>query len=519
MNEFDGIKADYEAAKRSGRFQRRRRGVPQMGAGGDYHYRNEADFVWMTEVARDMCRNDPLIGQLVERAVINWLGTGLMPDPDTGDEALDTAIKDRWLAELEDPDYWDVAGEMSFHEIEMWAGRELLIAGDAFGVFTEGGTVQMLESHRCRSPQRTERNIVHGVELDRTTRRRLRYWFTKESSDPFAEQSRITIKDLKSIDARDAEGEALVAHISSLKRSSQTRGVTALAPIITAAGMFDDLNFANLLKAQLNAFWLLVRQRDPGFFESNPGMQRLGVYDSTASTTRQVEALAPGAEIASNPGETIQPWNPNTPPAEFFNHARLIITLIGINLGMPHVLATMDASDTNFSGYRGAVDQARMVFKHNQRILRLKLHRPFYRHKVLTWSDSDPVLAGMREKLGEKFLAHKWSVPGIPYIEPLKDAQADLIRLAHTQSSPRRIAMERGCDWDDIVEETAVDRGSAIRRGCTEAQKLNSEFKLAGNDVVSWRDIVPLPTPTGVSIALAGEQQTQQQSQNAKPAT
>lgn len=516
------VKADYEASKRTSRFQRRRRGIPSMGAGGDYHYRAESDFLWMSEVARDMYRNDPVIGQLTDRAVINWIGSGLTPDPDTGDKALDKELKERWCEESEEPDDCDLAGELTFHEQELMFGREMLVAGDVFGVFVEGGTVQMLESHRCRSPYRTQRNIVHGIELDRITRRRKMAYFTKEPVDAFAEQSRITIKDLEFVPFRREDGEANVMQVYSPKRCSQTRGITAYAPIITQAGMFDDLNFAHLLKAQLNAFWLMVRKRDQTFFDANPNLQRLGVPDSYLSGSRRVEQVAPGSEIEANPGESIEPWNPNTPPAEFFNHARLILTLIGINLGMPLVITLMDASETNFSGFRGAVDQARMGFRHNQRIMRSRFHRPYYRNKLNFWADYDLALARQRERLGKAYLNHKWAVPGWPYIEPLGDAKADLIRTAHMQSSPRRIAVERGFDWDEIVAETVEDRAAAIRLGCAEAQKLNKDFNLSGNDMVSWRDIAPLPAPTGVTVSLADNPQATSNSTsgakaNAKP--
>ena len=72
--EFDGMRADYEAAKRSSRFQRRRRGVPTMGAGADYHYASESDYLWMQEAARDIYRNDVVVGQITDRAVVNTIG-------------------------------------------------------------------------------------------------------------------------------------------------------------------------------------------------------------------------------------------------------------------------------------------------------------------------------------------------------------------------------------------------------------------------------------------------------------
>jgi capsid protein len=502
---FHDTKADYEAAKRSGRFVRRRRGVPASGAGADYHYASESDYLWMGEIARDMGRNDPVIGQLVDRAVANWIGSGFTPDPDTGDAGLDLALKDRWQEESEDPDRCDLAGELTFHEQEIMVAREMLVPGDVFGVFTDQGNTQLIESHRCRSPQRTARNIVHGIELDRITRQRLRAWFTKEPVNPLTAQSSIKVSDLKPYDFRFDDNECQVMHVYSPKRASQTRGVTALAPIITMAGMFDDLNFATLLKAQLSAFWLTVRKREASYFENNPHEQPVGTLNTNYGSGRRVENLAPGSELLSNPGETITPWQPNVPNAEFFAHAKLILTLIGINLGLPLVLTLLDASETNFSGYRGAIDQARLGFRHNQRILKARFHRPTWRFKLHYWADEDPTLARSRERLGERYLKHKWNTPGWPYIDPTKDAQSDLLRMAHMQSSPRRLMVERGAEWQEIVAETVTDRSLAISSAIAAAKNLNEQHSLEGNDMVSWRDLAPLPTPQGVTVALDGQ--------------
>jgi len=503
--QFESDRCDYEAAKRSSRFQRRRRGVPTMGAGADFHYASEADFLWLQEVAWDLYRNDGVIGQITDRAVINTIGSGFTPDPDTGDKGLDRDLKARWAEESCDPDCCDLAGELTFYEQEIMACRDMMVPGDTFGVFSSDGTVQMIESHRCRSPQRTQRNIVHGIERSRRTNARERFWFTKQPLNPLAPASKITMKDIYPVDARDADGEAQVLHVYNPKRTSQTRGVTAYAPIILPAGMFDDLNFANLLKAQLNSHWLVIRERQASYFEQNSTVPAFGTANDTFSGTRRVADTAPGMEIGGLPGETIKPWNPNNPPAEFFPHARLILTIIGINLGMPLVLVLMDASETNFSGFRGAVDQARLGFRHNQRILVAKWHRPYWRMKISFWADDDPALAGFREKLGPAYFKHKWNRPGWPYIEPTKDAQSDLLRAAHMQTSLRRLAAERGNEWPEIVDETIADRLLAITKACQAAQDVNRQFDLAGTDIVSWRDLAPLPTPQGISIALKGD--------------
>jgi capsid protein len=504
VDAFDEARLDYKASKRSGRFQRRRRGVPAGGASGDWHMRSEGDFLWAGEMARELYRNDCVIGQLVDRAVASTIGSGLTPDPQTPDKSLNKDIKDRLTEELVDPDFCDTAGELTFHEIEEMTCREMFVPGDVFALPTDTevsphGTVELRESHRCRSPSRTKKNIVQGVELDPSTRQRLRFWFTNEPIDPNSATS-IKVGDLTPVPARDEAGEALVWHLAHPKRPTQTRGFTPLNPIIDVAGMHDDVQFAQVVKAQLAAFFLLLENRDKSFFETNPDEPRTGTPDPYE---RNLDNLRPGSRLRSPYGAKLEGFTPNIPNPEFFPHVKLILTLLGINLGLPLCVVLLDAAETNFSGWRGAIDQARIGFRGNQRRLRARLHRPFYRFKINTWADADPILATQRKKLGEKFLAHGWNLPGYPYIQPEIEAMADLVRLAHTLISPRRWAAERGFDWNELVAETVQDRTLAVRAALAEAQTINGEYGLEGAQAVSWRDICPLPLPERVTVSLS----------------
>ena len=66
---FNDIRADWNMSRES-RFVRRRTGLPSSyGASADWHYRNENDYYNDIEKARDMDRNDAVVGQTVDRAV------------------------------------------------------------------------------------------------------------------------------------------------------------------------------------------------------------------------------------------------------------------------------------------------------------------------------------------------------------------------------------------------------------------------------------------------------------------
>ena len=212
---FEGMRSDYAAAK-SSRYRRKRKGLASMGSGADYHYAIQADFLKILEEARDMDRNDVIVGQTIDRAVANTLQDGVTLDPKTGDKAADQALWYRWKEWSEDPDLCDLTGENTFAEMEYLALRQTHADGDHFALPTEGGQLQLIEAHRPRTPSNTKKNVIHGIELD-PQRKRIAYWLTKDDIDPSRLVSRVG--DVTKYPARDAEGNRQVFHIYKDRKS------------------------------------------------------------------------------------------------------------------------------------------------------------------------------------------------------------------------------------------------------------------------------------------------------------
>lgn len=486
---FEDVRADYNAA-RSSRYRRRRTGVGSVGRGADYHYRSEADYLKLIELARDMDRNDLVVGRLLDTATANTIMGGMDPDPKTGDEKVDAELAARWKDWAEDADQCDDQGEATWYELTRFAFRGMLADGDTIGAALADGQLQLFESHRVRTPRNTTKNVVHGVLLD-DHRRRLQYWVTKDDISPMAPLTKVG--DIAPIDVRDEDGYRQVFHLYNPKRSSQTRGVTGLAPIFDALGMFEDINFARLIQQQVVSCFAIFRKRNAGYQgRGDPQRGARSTETLDDGSTRSIEGIAPGMEIRGEPGEELEGFSPSVPNPEFFDHMKLILTLVGMNLGLPLILVLMDATATNFSGWRGAFEEAKKGFRDNQRRFVNRWGSPIYRHKVRQWGVDDPSLLKVPRPFG-----HSWKLPSWPYIEPLKDASADLLQQRNGLNSPRRIQANRGQDWDDVSTEIVDDNAMAIRKAARKAEELQGE----GIDV-HWRELISLPTPDGVSVAI-----------------
>jgi len=496
---FETLRQDYNAAKTS-RYRRHRSGVHSSGANADYHYRTEANYLRMMELAREFFRNDVVVGQGVRRVVDNVVGEGFRVDPQTTEPAVDAALAAKWRQWAEEPDLCDVSGELDFCALEQLALQSVIVDGDVFALLTKSGAMQMTEAHRCRTPRNTKQNVVHGVMLDQQ-RRRIEYWFTKDDIDPTRTVSRVG--DMHRYPARDSAGRRFVLHVYRPDRISQTRGVTHLAPIADAVGMHDDVQFAKLVQQQVVSCFAILKEQSPALDVPDASPQ-IGSRSTTTlddGTSRTLEGIAPGLVYTGAPGETIKGFSPNVPNAEFFQHATLILTFISINLGLPLAVLLLDPSQTNFSGWRGAIDQARQGFRRLQRWLIARFHRPVYRWKVQQWIDEEPEsIVGQAFARGVDVFAHRWHPPSWRYIEPLKDASANLLRGRNAQTSQRRLAAEQSLDWDDLTREIVEDHALLIGRAQEKANELNSRYPGLN---VTWRELACLPTPDGVNVSIA----------------
>jgi lambda family phage portal protein len=489
---FDSIRADYDMSRAS-RFVRRRTGVAPQGSGADYHYRTETQYYRDIEQARDMDRNDAVIGILADRRVDNIVQSGFKLDPKTGDKGLDLEIWSRWQEFSNDPDKCDIAGECTWSEIERHCARAESIDGDIVVTGTEQGSFQVIEAHSIQTKTKVDDTFL-GVTTDRFGKR-LQYHVLEETN-VFG-----TKGDSTPIDVRDSSGRRQVFHIYNPKRVLQTRGVTQIAPVFSYAGMLEDINFAKLVQQQVVSCFAIFRKMAAG--GSNlPGVAGYGESstESTEGGTRQIEGISPGMEITGKPGEELQGFSPNVPNSEYFQQVKLIMQVLGVNFGLPLCLVLMDGSETNFSGWRGAVDEARKGFVADQLNLVRRLHKPAYEWWLSRLVEEDSEIRGWQDKPKIKLFHHNWNLPTWSYIEPVADAEGDATQLRNALTSPRRLHNARGGDWEETADEIIEDNAYAIEKAAKKAGEFNAANPTS--PPLSWRDLIPLVMPAGQTIAL-----------------
>lgn len=501
---FDRLRAEYDIS-RDGPYMPRMRGVASMGSHADYHHGSESRFLRSIERARDFDRNNMVVGQGVSRLIRNVLQDGMRLDPKTSEPELNQELGRLWRRWADDPAECDLAAEYTVHELAGMALRSVIVDGDTVILPTSEGSIEMIEAHRVRTPNRTRRNIVYGVLLNES-RRRLAYFVTREDVAP--QVTSIKLSDMREIAARDGDGMRQVLQLVLPKRVSQTRGVSAMAPIVHPIHLHDDLQFAMLIKAQVSAAYAILKER-PADYELPVGTAepRGEITQSTLAdgSTRTISGVAPGMEYTGLPGEHLTGFTPGVPNPEFFPHATMILTLIAVNLDLPVHVLLLDASKTNFSGWRGAVDQARIGMRALQEFMIRRFYRPLYLWKLGHFLAADPALRAKAEKLGPDLYEHRWIKPTWNYIEPSKDAKADDIIVAKRLNSRRNVLAKNGLDIDDVDRDTIEDNKRMAVMALDAAREVNEQYPEARLD---WRELAQFPVkdpdPDGESNERGG---------------
>lgn len=488
-----GVRMDYDAGN-EGRFQRKRR-LPGQGAHADYHIRDEGKWIRIIERVRDMLRNDAVARALVQRSIANVFQAGFTFDPQTGDDGLNLDLWNAWEAWSTDPAACDASGRFPFNRLVELAAHGNKADGDAFLLPLTSGRLELMEAHRCRTPNGKRDGVVHGVEID-NHRAPQAYWFTQEDTNPY--ETCVKTNKLVRIPARDKQtGGELVWHILDAERISQTRGISPLATVSEKLGFLDDILFAELVKRQTGACLVFLRERALAF-----GGGQLGTTGDTRTETRSdgttetVQQIKPGTEIRGLPGETLKAFAPNIALGED-QQSQFVLNLICAALNVPPIVLLLDATETNFTGWRGVLDQAKIGWTNEQIRYREQIHRRAWRWRIAWQAQRDPVLRRHAERLGDKLWACRIRMPKWAYIQPEVQAGADETILRVGLDSPRGVLSARDLDHEQVVDEGVADRAYTIQTALARAAVLT---KATGQEI-DPRQLIHLDLSRPLTVA------------------
>jgi lambda family phage portal protein len=418
--------------------------------------------------SRDLVRNNPYASAGLDMIVAYQVGTGIEPRSATGVRALDDAANRLWREWV---DAADLEGGLDLYGLMALAARTRAEAGEALVWLEQMPAasararalpvplqIRLLEpdyidtTHESTVVQPDRSRIRAGVEIDGNGRARAYFLHPEHPGE-------ITTAVAPRAERIDA---ARLLHLFRRIRPGQIRGVPDLAPVMSRLRQLDEYEEAAIEQAKVQAC-LGVFVTSP----AGPAQSTLGV-SSVDETGRRDETLAPGMIGYLSPGEDVQVVAPSG-AGGFSEFARHQLMAVAAGFGLTYDLLTGDLTQANYSSLRAG----RQAFRRRLEAAQWQMLIPGLCEPLWNAFIRAAQLAGRLPPRAEAWRA-EWHPPRLEFVDPLKDAQAEVMMVrAGLKTMPQALA-ELGRDpvahvaeareWNERVDDAGLILDSDPRR-------------------------------------------------------
>lgn len=391
----------------------------------------------MVKRSRQIDENNMLGSSLLDRAVDNIIGTGMVLQSSSKSKRWRTNVEAAWR---DVQSQLDARQLMEGDELQRSWYRSHLRDGDVAMLLLRNGAVQTIESDYIQSPggagdlyrRENEPEILDGVEVNGIGRP-VAFHIAAINSRRLEDWTRISARDIVWYPRLERNNPQVV------------RGIPLPAQLGPWLDQIDGTIEAVVMAHRMAALFGLVHKRGnpAGAFTGIPNMKTNANGVQQKSLTLEpamVEFIGADEDIVQ-----IKPEHPTTSFADFMS---FLIRLAGLKLGLPLELALLDFSRTNYSSARASMEQAYRKFRIEQRTFSNKVMSRIFR-----WRISKLVNDGVLSNPPSDFLEHHWFAPEWPYLDPLKDAEGALVAVDAGFSTLAKELARRGMDLEQWIEQ------------------------------------------------------------------
>ena len=400
----------------------------------------------ITARARWLVRNNGYAANAVESFASNVVGDGIKPSSTIADAAKKEELQALWLAWTDDA---DAEGLTDFYGLQRRAAREVFLSGEVFLRIRprraeDGLTVplqlQMLPAEML--PLDMNRTlpgaglIRQGIEFDGIGRRVAYHFLRRHPGD-------LTDPGLAGETVRVLAAD--VIHVLDPVEAGQLRGVSRFAAAIVKLFTLDLYDDAELERKKIAAMFAM--------FITSPAPE------TPLEPTEEDLEVEPGQVVRLDPGEDVS--TPATPDSggtyEPFQYRTLL--QIAAALGVPYGYLTGDTARGNFSNTRiSLIEFRRRISAWHHGVLVYQRCRAVW----VRWMDT-AVLSGALVLPGydsqrRQYQACAWLPTRWDWIDPMKDASAEILQIEAGLKSRTQALAERGYDAEQVDREIAAER-------------------------------------------------------------
>lgn len=417
--------------------------------------------------ARYLYRNNGYANAAAEIFVSNAIGTGITPVFKTTRKAAKKKLASAWNKFVAQADF---DGTSDFYGLLRRAGRELFVAGEAFvrirRLAPEDGLaapiqLQLLPSEMLPLNKNEALGsggyIRNGIEFDHRGRRVAYHFYAVHPGDPLSSLSGSLPGATTRVPAID------VIHLVDPTEAGQLRGISRFTSAIVKTFLLDVYDDAEMDRKKIAAMHALFITQQSGDMP----------YDPNASDGEEEEVgfeLQPGLIVKLRPGEDVKTSTPADSGSSYEPFQYRTQLQISAATGIPYSLLSGDQFRSTYSSSRNEVLEFRRKLEpiqHNVFVFQLchPVAIQLFETAVLSGSLILPGYANNRDDfLDIDWLPAKWD-----WIDPWRDAKAEVEQIEAGLKSRTQSVAERGYDVDSVDEERAAEQKSERERGIERA--------------------------------------------------
>ena len=412
---------------------------------------------------RDLERNSDITESIINPFERNVIGTGIMAqakvlkDDGSEDDELNSMIEELW-------EEWckarncDVTGQQCFHEFQAMAVRRLKVDGGIIfiKVYTNGGLVPFklqarevdeLDTSYSLSSTMDGNRIVDGIELN-AYNKPIAYYFRKYTPDGFytGETERIEAQR--------------VIFLWRKKRPSQVREVSEMANTLPRVKEVNEFVEAVSVKERILAcLSVFITKQTPNVPSVRGTTDKKSGYQARTISPGMIQELSPGDKV-----ETVNPSGQASNAREFIMSQQ---RMAGAGQGLSYEVTSRDMSQVNYSSARQGYLEDQRTYQMLQKFIIDHFCYEVYTEFIISAVLKGELVIKDFWKNMRKYLRHEWITPGWSWIDPLKEANANISSMNAGFNTLKDICGAQGKDWKDVLAQRKKEQDYATELGVT----------------------------------------------------
>lgn len=459
---------------------------------GEFHSTpGSADYVLsqslgpMRDKLRALFRNSSSakrFGQLLKDNVVGEHGFQLrvrvksaVADPATGrvkqDRKLNSRVEAEWLEFCEAP---TVDGIMDIIELEKMMVRSWASDGEFILEIVQNPTypdgfklhpveVDLLDEHLNTIYPETKNEIRMGVEVD-ANRVPVAYHFLTTHPNDLAWSLQNSRTRYRRVPADR------VIHIYERLRAGQTRGEPPASTVVNAIKMLDGYREAEVTGRRVKSSTMGFVTEMPEA-QSGPGSGLDGMADRTVDSDAGEEFqmdLEPGTIKKLPKGYDFRAFDPGGVSTDYDKFEAQVKTDISQGVSISPVSLGYETSKLSYSTHRGIIAEDRDMYRGLQSFFIRMAMKTVFKTWLRFHTLYNPMSSVPPTRVPIILQSFKFYGRGWDYIDPSKDAKADIDQLKARTTSLSRVVAKRGIALEDLLAECADDEALLAEYGLTQ---------------------------------------------------